>query len=76
MVACVKTWRVQVKELLQRVTHEVVSLVSGAPAGDGCGASAASRKVSVGNLASVRWAHELMEELCGEQQPGGGKHEN
>ena len=54
--------RPEVQELLRAVTEEVVSLVSGKPAGDGCGGG---RSVSVGNLATVRWAHEVFEE-CGQ----------
>lgn len=51
--------RDDVQELLRAVTEEVVSLVQGKGAGDGCGGE---RSVSVGNLATVRWAHEVFEE--------------
>lgn len=51
--------RPDVQELLRAVTEEVVSLVQGKPAGDGCGGD---RSVSVGNLATVRWAHEVFDE--------------
>jgi hypothetical protein len=51
--------REAVQELLRAVTEEVVSLVQGKGAGDGC---AGDRSVSVGNLATVRWAHEVFEE--------------
>jgi hypothetical protein len=56
--------RSQVQELLRVVTEEVVSLVSGTQTG---AVSAAGRAVSVGNLATVRWAHEVFEE---QQQEG------
>lgn len=54
--------RADVQELLRAVTNEVVSLVQGKGAGDGC---AGDRSVSVGNLATVRWAHEVFEEVGG-----------
>lgn len=64
--------RPDVQELLRAVTEEVVSLVQGkggaaAAAGADGGAggdasSSSSRSVSVGNLATVRWAHEVFEE--------------
>jgi hypothetical protein len=51
--------REDVQELLRVITEEVVSLVQGKGAGDG---GAGGRSVSVGNLATVRWAHEVFEE--------------
>jgi hypothetical protein len=61
--------RPDVQELLRAVAEEVVSLVQGkggAPGGAGAGGgdadSSSSRSVSVGNLATVRWAHEVFEE--------------
>lgn len=58
--------RPDVQELLRAVTEEVVSLVQGkggaAAAADAGGDSSSSRSVSVGNLATVRWAHEVFEE--------------
>lgn len=52
--------REDVQELLRVITEEVVSLVQGGKgAGDG---GAGGRSVSVGNLATVRWAHEVFEE--------------
>lgn len=62
--------REQVHELLRAVTHEVVSLVQGtAAAGDG----GSDRQVSVGNLATVRWANEAFEEAVMEQQQEQGQ---
>lgn len=61
--------RPEVQELLRAVTEEVVSLVSGKPGGEegsvvgGDSSSSSNRSVSVGNLATVRWAHEVFDEV-------------
>lgn len=59
--------RPDVQDLLRDVTSEVVSLVQGGGAGDGAGDGGEKRSVSVGNLSTVRWAHEVFEE-CGEME--------